>query len=218
MRSPEGLDGARRGCREPSIRSARGHIGSSATVLRSRHAIRPAGGTACASLRQRRWRLRGHDDAGKISGVSAAAAATVDADDDENAKNVIGSSEANEERNAPKAFEGQFSGEVESEFDSVHGRTRDGRGHSRGALRDVPRPNGDCAARRRDALTRWLSSAHPSANTAWTLDALMRRGRLGFRDASSFGSDTAVDGAGFGARRTWGPRGATPWRRWRSAS
>ena len=107
--------------------------------------------------------FEGHDDAGKISELLEAAALTVDADDDETAKNVIGS-EANEDRNAPKAFEGQFSGEVESEFDRQRRTAGPGTDGSIPAeLFEMFRDPAETAERRRDALIRWLSSAHPSA-------------------------------------------------------
>lgn len=180
----------------------------SATVLRSRHAPDSSGWRHGLRLFEAAAvAFEGHDDAGKISELLEAAALTVDADDDENAKNVIGSSEANEgERNAPKAFEGQFSGEVESEFDRQMRTAGPGTGGAIPAeLFEMFRDPTETAERRRDALTRWLSSAHPSANAAADVDALMEV--LSGFDAS-FGSDTAVDGAGFGARRTMGSAGS----------
>ena len=235
----------------------------SGLVLRSRHA--PESNAWRHGLRlfeAAAVAFEGQDDAGKISELLEAAALTVDADDDETAKNVIGS-EVNEDRNAPKAFEGQFSGEVESEFDRQRRTAGPGTDGSIPAeLFEMFRDPAETAERRRDALIRWLSSAHPSAaaadggaalmevlsgfdasfdsdaagvgaefearrtvgsagsdalaawlssahpssNTAVDVDALMEV--LSGFDASSFGSDAAVDGAGFGARRTRGSAGS----------
>ena len=182
-------------------------IARSGTVLRSRHAQDSCGWRHGLRLFEvAAVAFEGHDDAGKISELLEAAALTVDADDDETAKNVIGS-EANEDRNAPKAFEGQFSGEVESEFDRQRRTAGPGTDGSIPAeLFEMFRDPTETAERRRDALTAWLSSAHPSSNTAVDVDALMEV--LSGFDASSFGSDAAVDGAGFGARRTMGSAGS----------
>jgi len=179
----------------------------SGLVLRSRHA--PESNAWRHGLRlfeAAAVAFEGQDDAGKISELLEAAALTVDADDDETAKNVIGS-EVNEDRNAPKAFEGQFSGEVESEFDRQRRTAGPGTDGSIPAeLFEMFRDPTETAERRRDALIRWLSSAHPSAAAADGGAALMEV--LSGFDASSFGSDTAVDGAGFGARRTMGSAGS----------
>ena len=149
--------------------------------------------------------FEGQDDAGKISELLEAAALTVDADDDETAKNVIGS-EVNEDRNAPKAFEGQFSGEVESEFDRQRRTAGPGTDGSIPAeLFEMFRDPTETAERRRDALIRWLSSAHPSAAAADGGAALMEV--LSGFDAS-FDSDAAGVGAEFEARRTVGSAGS----------
>ena len=181
-------------------------IARSGTVLRSRHAQDSCGWRHGLRLFEvAAVAFEDHDDAGKISELLEAAALTVDADDDETAKNVIGS-EANEDRNAPKAFEGQFSGEVESEFDRQRRTAGPGTDGSIPAeLFEMFRDPAETAERRRDALIRWLSSAHPSADPSVDVDALMEV--LSGFDAS-FGSDTAGVGAGFGARRTVGSAGS----------
>ena len=161
-------------------------IARSGTVLRSRHAQDSYGWRHGLRLFEvAAVAFEGHDDAGKISELLEAAALTVDADDDETAKNVIGS-EANEDRNASKAFEGQFSGEVESEFDRQRRTAGPGTdGAIPAELFEMFRDPAETAERRRDALMEVLS---------------------GF-DAS-FGSDTAGVGAGFEARRTVGSAGS----------
>ena len=178
----------------------------SGLVLRSRHA--PESNAWRHGLRlfeAAAVAFEGQDDAGKISELLEAAALTVDADDDETAKNVIGS-EGNEDRNAPKAFEGQFSGEVESEFDRQRRTAGPGTDGSIPAeLFEMFRDPTETAERRRDALIRWLSSAHPSAAAADGGAALMEV--LSGFDAS-FDSDAAGVGAEFEARRTVGSAGS----------
>lgn len=178
----------------------------SGLVLRSRHA--PESNAWRHGLRlfeAAAVAFEGQDDAGKISELLEAAALTVDADDDETAKNVIGS-EVNEDRNAPKAFEGQFSGEVESEFDRQRRTAGPGTDGSIPAeLFEMFRDPTETAERRRDALIRWLSSAHPSAAAADGGAALMEV--LSGFDAS-FDSDAAGVGAEFEARRTVGSAGS----------
>ena len=178
----------------------------SGLVLRSRHA--PESNAWRHGLRlfeAAAVAFEGQDDAGKISELLEAAALTVDADDDETAKNVIGS-EVNEDRNAPKAFEGQFSGEVESEFDRQRRTAGPGTDGSIPAeLFEMFRDPTETSERRRDALIRWLSSAHPSAAAADGGAALMEV--LSGFDAS-FDSDAAGVGAEFEARRTVGSAGS----------
>ena len=178
----------------------------SGLVLRSRHA--PESNAWRHGLRlfeAAAVAFEGQDDAGKISELLEAAALTVDADDDETAKNVIGS-EVNEDRNAPKAYEGQFSGEVESEFDRQRRTAGPGTDGSIPAeLFEMFRDPTETAERRRDALIRWLSSAHPSAAAADGGAALMEV--LSGFDAS-FDSDAAGVGAEFEARRTVGSAGS----------
>ena len=178
----------------------------SGLVLRSRHA--PESNAWRHGLRlfeAAAVAFEGQDDAGKISELLEAAALTVDADDDETAKNVIGS-EANEDRNAPKAFEGQFSGEVESEFDRQRRTAGPGTdGAIPAELFEMFRDPAETAERRRDALIRWLSSAHPSAAAVDGGAALMEV--LSGFDAS-FDSDAAGVGAEFEARRTVGSAGS----------
>ena len=178
----------------------------SGLVLRSRHA--PESNAWRHGLRlfeAAAVAFEGQDDAGKIFELLEAAALTVDADDDETAKNVIGS-EVNEDRNAPKAFEGQFSGEVESEFDRQRRTAGPGTDGSIPAeLFEMFRDPTETAERRRDALIRWLSSAHPSAAAADGGAALMEV--LSGFDAS-FDSDAAGVGAEFEARRTVGSAGS----------
>ena len=177
----------------------------SGLVLRSRHA--PESNAWRHGLRlfeAAAVAFEGQDDAGKISELLEAAALTVDADDDETAKNVIGS-EVNEDRNAPKAFEGQFSGEVESEFDRQRRTAGPGTDGSIPAeLFEMFRDPAETAERRRDALIRWLSSAHPSA--AADGGAALMEVLSGF-DAS-FDSDAAGVSAEFEARRTVGSAGS----------
>ena len=162
------------------------------TVLKTRHAENSTG-----------WRhglrlfdaaviaFEGHEDVGKVSELLESAALTVNADDENVTSTPRGEEDRKPESAAPgtRTFEGQFSGEVESEFDRQ--RRTAGSGTRGGAipveLFEMFRAPTTTAEARRDALVRWISSEHPEASGE--VDVLMDV-LSGFDPSSADADDT----------------------------